>query len=217
METNEMSAIYGKENVKITCIERRYKVASPRMSFIISAKKELDEDVTKRLLHEDMELKTFLANYEITNIVFPSIIERDKIEREKNIKEMFEREKNIKEMSEREKNIKIEDGNRLNLAKLPTSLQREYVVMSEMPDEFCLHDIIDFYKKRGETYDIPELRSHFSRTLQQLKKLNKIEIANPEANPRNKRYRKLITNKDEIDNMYKSLKEGHKAILGTIK
>ncbi len=207
MEKSEMNTMYGKESVKITCIERRYKVASPRMSFIISAKKAFDEEVTKRLLHEDMELKTFLANYEITNIVFPTTFERDKIEREI-IKQ---------KLAEKEKNIVVEDNDRPISAKLPTPIQREYVVMSEMSDEFCLHDIIDFYKKRGENYDTLELKSHFSRTFQQLKKLNKIEVVNPEANPRNKRYRKLVTNRGEIDNMYKSLKEGHKAILGTIR
>lgn len=70
-KTNEIETVYGKEKLRITCVERKYKVSGSRVSYTISAKKELDENVTERLLHEDMELKTFLANYEITNITLP--------------------------------------------------------------------------------------------------------------------------------------------------
>ena len=66
---------YGKEKSRITCVERKYKIVGPRVSYLISAKKELDEDITEKLLHEDMELKTFLTYYEITNIVLPVINE----------------------------------------------------------------------------------------------------------------------------------------------
>ena len=69
--TSEVSTIYGK-TLRVTCVERRYKVIDSKNSFTIVAKKELDEDTTEKLLHEDMELKTFLANYEIDNIIFPS-------------------------------------------------------------------------------------------------------------------------------------------------
>lgn len=67
-KTNEISTTYGRENLKVTCIERRYRIEDSKVSFIVNARKELDEDTTSKLLHEDMELKTFLANYEITNI-----------------------------------------------------------------------------------------------------------------------------------------------------
>jgi hypothetical protein len=55
------------EKLRVTCIERRYKITGSKSSFIIVAKKEFDENTTEKMLHEDMELKTFLANYEIVN------------------------------------------------------------------------------------------------------------------------------------------------------
>lgn len=67
-KTNEISTTYGTEKMTVTCIERRYKVENSKVSFIVNARKELDDDTTSKFLHEDMELKTFLANYEITDI-----------------------------------------------------------------------------------------------------------------------------------------------------
>lgn len=82
-KTNEISTTYSRENLKVTCIERRYRVEDSKVSFIVNAKKELDEDTTSKLLHEDMELKTFLANYEITEITpHPEEIENTETVRE---------------------------------------------------------------------------------------------------------------------------------------
>ena len=72
-KTNEIDTVYGKDKLIVTCVERKYKVVGSRVSYMISAKKELDEDITEKLLHEDMELKTFLTYYEITNIMLPVI------------------------------------------------------------------------------------------------------------------------------------------------
>lgn len=74
--TGEISTTYG-ETLKVTCVERRYKVIDSKTIFIIVAKRELDEDTTEKLLHEDMELKTFLANYEIGNITYLSPVGKD--------------------------------------------------------------------------------------------------------------------------------------------
>ena len=74
--TSEISTTYG-ETLKVTCVERRYKVIDSNAIFIIVAKRELDEDTTEKLLHEDMELKTFLANYEIGNITYLSPVGKD--------------------------------------------------------------------------------------------------------------------------------------------
>lgn len=68
VKTGGMRTALGKGNLKVTCVERKYKVSSSKIGFIVTAKKELDENTTQELLHEDMELKTFLANYEITDI-----------------------------------------------------------------------------------------------------------------------------------------------------
>lgn len=63
-----MDDTYDRESLKVTCIERRYRVSNSKTEFTVVAKKEFDEDTTKGLLREDMELKTFLANYEISNV-----------------------------------------------------------------------------------------------------------------------------------------------------
>lgn len=64
----KMDTIQNKERLKITCVERKYKVEKPTFSFVITAKTELDEDSTNRLLQEDIELKTFLENFDIVHI-----------------------------------------------------------------------------------------------------------------------------------------------------
>lgn len=68
-KTNGIRTMLGQDNLKVTCVERKYKVSNSKIGFVVTAKKELDENTTQELLHEDMELKTFLANYEITDIV----------------------------------------------------------------------------------------------------------------------------------------------------
>jgi hypothetical protein len=68
-KTSMVSKIFCKENLRVTCVERKYKVSNSKIGFIVTAKKELDENTTNELLREDMELKTFLANYEITDVV----------------------------------------------------------------------------------------------------------------------------------------------------
>jgi hypothetical protein len=68
IKTNELHKVLGQENFKVTCVERKYKVSNSKIGFFVTAKKELDENTTQELLHEDMELKTFLANYEITDV-----------------------------------------------------------------------------------------------------------------------------------------------------
>jgi len=52
--------------MNVTCIERKYKVTGSGLNYFITARKELDQELTKKLLHEDMELKTFLTYYEVT-------------------------------------------------------------------------------------------------------------------------------------------------------
>lgn len=90
MNKNKLSEIdtgNNKEKLKITCIERKYKVEKSTISFIITARTELDEDATDKLLHEDMELKTFLTNYDITDIIlFPESPIVDHIVETENVK-----------------------------------------------------------------------------------------------------------------------------------
>ena len=189
---------------KVTCIERKYEVEGEKVSYMVTAKKELSEDLTDKLLHEDMELKTFIANY---NIEFIS---------EKELKIFKKEEGHIgEERLTRLKILKKEEGHideeRPTLAKLPTTIQREWVIIHNMPDEFSMQDITNFYKEKDEKYNLDELKKRFSYTIQHLENRNIIEVVNPEANRRYRRYRKLSVG---IDKMLKGLKEGEKVMLG---
>lgn len=84
-KTSMVNTVFGKENLKVTCVERKYKVSNSKIGFIVTAKKELDENTTNELLHEDMELKTFLANYEITDVVPVSICQESANVADKNV------------------------------------------------------------------------------------------------------------------------------------
>lgn len=86
-KTSTISTIFDKENLRVTCVERKYKVSNSKIGFIVTAKKEFDENTTQALLHEDMELKTFLANYQITDIVPVSVCEEHVNIAEKNVPE----------------------------------------------------------------------------------------------------------------------------------
>lgn len=68
-KTNGISKVARQENFRITCVERKYKVSNSKIEFVVIAKKELDENITRELLFEDMELKTFLEKYEIAEIL----------------------------------------------------------------------------------------------------------------------------------------------------
>lgn len=68
MKNGRTDTISGQENLRVVCIERTYKVSNSKIGFFVTAKKELDENATQELLHENMELKTFLSNYEIRDI-----------------------------------------------------------------------------------------------------------------------------------------------------
>lgn len=84
-KTKVDSTMSGKENFKVTCIERKYRISNSKVGFVVTAKKELDENTTSELLHEDMELKTFLANYEITDVVHVPICQASDVVTEKNV------------------------------------------------------------------------------------------------------------------------------------
>jgi hypothetical protein len=188
MDNELENIIQGNEKLKITCVERKYKISGSRVTYIITAKKELNEDVTGKLLFEDMELKTFLANYEISKVIPKDI-----------------------EVSEEKATIekKIIDNEKIQvIAKLPSLFNRDYVIMMDMGDEFCLQDIADFYLKSGENYDIRKLKNLLSKTLKHLRTQKMIEIVNPNDNNRNKRYHKLIKDKDEIEKRLQNIKEG---------
>lgn len=189
--------------MKITCIERKYRIEKDNVSCFIVAKRELSEDVTEKLLHEDMELKTFLEYYEIVALKYKTeeLVISD-----------------IKAKPEIEGIIPgIETEKRAVLAKLPSLIRRTWVVLHEMPVEFALEDIIKFYKDKDEHYDTAALKTSYSYTLQHLKKEKKIEVIDTSVNRRYRRYRKLVDEQREYDKMLESLKQDKKILMGTIK
>lgn len=156
--TNEISTTSGNK-LKVTCVERRYKVIDSNISFVIVAKKELDEDTTEKLLHEDMELKTFLANYEIADITFPSSIKETKIPKKK---PEFGR---IKEESEEVKNRRE--------AILITLKRRELFDSLDLPEEFLVKNYTEAIEKIGMKITNPTMPYD---DLKWLKKKGKIKL-----------------------------------------
>jgi hypothetical protein len=140
--SSEIDAIYGKK-LRVTCVERKYKVVDQKSSFIIVAKKEFDEDTTEKMLHEDMELKTFLANYEIANITSPSQSsnkENIKIQKKK-IPEIEKLEIGKKEESESTRK-------RRDII-MATLKRRELFDSLDLPEEFLVKDYIEGIEKNG--------------------------------------------------------------------
>lgn len=201
-KANEIETVYGKEKLKVTCTERIYKVSGSRVSYIISAKKELDENVTERLLHEDMELKTFLANYEITNIMLP-----------------IHGNQNVEVIKERVPKKIPENANIQTKARA----RRELIDFLNLPEEFTTRD----YEKALEEHGIKVSNTAMSNDdLRQLEKKGKvIRIDKNKAGKHGamllfKRLKKdedYSKSKAEINDTIQSLKDGHKALIGTFK
>lgn len=146
----EIDMVNSKERLKITCVERKYRIEKPTSSFIIVAKKEFDEDTTDKLLHEDMELKTFLANYEITNIKFPikgssteSVINSENAKLTKRV--------SLKKNGEMPKSVSV----------LKRTLERRSLFDSlDLPEEFTSRNYIDALRKNGIT--ISNNKTHYN-------------------------------------------------------
>lgn len=138
--TSEIGTIYGK-TLRVTCVERKYKVVDEKASFIIVARKEFDEDTTDKMLHEDMELKTFLANYEITNVTFP-------FSRSENIKT---RKMKIPEIGKLEigKKEESESTRKRRDTIMYTLKRRELFDSLDLPEEFLVKDYIEAIEKIG--------------------------------------------------------------------
>lgn len=201
-KTNEISTIYGKEKLRITCTERKYKVVGSRVSYLISAKKELDEDVTERLLHEDMELKTFLANYEITNIMLPVYSSQD-----------------IEIINERVPKKTYENAN----VQAKARVRRELIDLLNLPEEFTTRD----YEKALEEHGIKVSNSAMSNDdLRVLEKKGKVICIDKKKVGRRGTmllFKRLKKDEDysksemEINKTIQSLKDGQKVLMGTFR
>lgn len=138
--TSEIDTAYGKK-LKVTCIERKYMVIDSKVSFIIVAKKELDEDTTEKMLHEDMELKTFLANYEIANIKYISDIEPSYA-----IENIKIQKKKMPEIGKKEESEAVKKRRDIIMNTLK---RRELFDSLDLPEEFLVRDYIEVIEKNG--------------------------------------------------------------------
>lgn len=147
-KSNEIDTIYGEGKLKITCVERKYKVEMPEATFMIAAKAELDEDATGKLLQEDMELKTFLANYEITNVILPNKIPiADTIVEVENIK-LIKRGS-----SEKTSELGVAEKRKVNIneRRILAEKRRSIFDSLDLPEEFTSRNYVDALKKKGIT------------------------------------------------------------------
>ena len=194
-ETSEIEMVYGKEKLRITCIERKYKVVGSRVSYLISAKKELDEDITEKLLHEDMELKTFLTYYEITNIMLPVISSKhietikDKVSQTRTMRSSVARRRELFDFLNLPEEFAISDYKK--------ALEENGIKITNtaMP-----YDDMRWFEKKGKVIKLTEKRDN--------KTIYKI-LKKGEAND--------IRSEMEVDRTIKSLKDGHKALIGTFR
>ena len=198
--TSEIDTIYDKEKLKVTCVERKYKVVSPRVTYLITAKKELEENITERLLHEDMELKTFLTYYEITNVMLP-VHGRENRENEDITKKKMPR--------------KIPENTTI---RSRAQTRRELFYFLDLPEEFIIKD----YKKALEEKGIEITNSAMPYDdLTWLEEKGK--VVRLHKNEKNKTVFKKVrketndTNSMEIEKTMQSLKDGHKALIGTFR
>lgn len=168
----------------VTCVERKYKVSGNGLNYLITTKKELDQEVTDNLLHEDMELKTFLTHYEVTG---------------------FQKEESLSQTDSIYDIINLESANTYvnfvpstisDMEELPPVRIRENIILNNMPNEFALEDVVKFFKDNYKNYDTKRVKERFSAVLQKLKKDHKVEIINPDTNRRYRKYRILVSNKD---------------------
>ena len=198
--------------MNVTCIERKYKVTGNGLNYFITAKKELDQELTNKLLHEDMELKTFLAHYEVTG---------------------FQKEENLSQTDNTYDIINLENaktyincipsgvsnmGDIRQLTKhdivetsgeFPSIRIREQIILNNMPKEFALEDVIKLFGDKYKNYSNKYVKERFSATLQKLKHEHKVEIINPDANRRYRKYRMLVCNTDS-DKTIECLKDDQK-------
>lgn len=207
-ETSEIDTIYGKEKLRVTCVERKYKVVGSRVSYLISAKKELDEDVTEKLLHEDMELKTFLTHYEITNIMLP-VLNSKTVTGAAGLSIGSKHTDTIKNNVPQTRTVRSSVARRRGLFDF-LNLPEEFAISDykkaleeneiKITNTAMPYDDMRWFEKKGKVIKLTEKRDN--------KTIYKI-LKKGEANE--------IRSEMEVDRTIKSLKEGQKVLIGTFK
>ena len=182
--------------MNVTCIERKYKVTGNGLNYFITAKKELDQELTNKLLHEDMELKTFLAHYEVTGFQkeenscqADSTYDIINLENARTYVNCIPSD--ISNIGSLEKRNIVEIP---ELGEFPSIRIREQIILDNMPKEFALEDVIKLFNDKYKNYDTKHAKERFSATLQKLKREHKVEIINPDTNRRYRKYRMLVCN-----------------------
>jgi hypothetical protein len=207
-----------EKNMNVTCIERKYKVTGNGLNYFITAKKELDHELTNKLLHEDMELKTFLTHYEVT-----SFQKEESLSQTDSTYDIINLENaktyvncipsNVSNIGDIRQLIKHDIVETSELGEFPSIRIRENIILNNMPKEFALEDVVKFFMHRYKNYDTKHAKERFSATLQKLKREHKVEIINPDTNRRYRKYRMLICNTDS-DRMINDQKEDKKVSIG---
>lgn len=187
------------KDFKITCVERLYRVEGLTATYYVKAKTALSDDVTNMLLHEDMELQTFLENYEITNITLPYSVRKDEVP------------KSLKVKIDNKPKKDVEDEKRPFLAGKLTQVERIYIIKNELPEWFNMKDFIDAVKDKG--YSPEDSYKMWKSTWNHLSKNHKIERSKGNTASRKYRYIKDMTPSGMAEDDLKNLKEGNKVAL----
>jgi hypothetical protein len=149
-----ISTVFGQEKLRVTCVERKYRVSDSKICFIITARKELDENTTQELLYEDMELKTFLANYQITDIVSVSPCEEcanvaeKKVPRKASISNIMTKRSGMSTISD---DILIKNDNMSTKHDVihEAMKRRELLESLDLPETFVIKDYKKALEKKG--------------------------------------------------------------------
>jgi hypothetical protein len=203
LNNKKRKGIYmNNEEPIITCVERLYKVVNANTTYFVKAKTELNKDVTDKLLQEDMELKTFLANYEITNINLSYRTQNEDKDKVLKVAINTNKSKLVKEPYKQP-----------YLAGKLLQVQRVYIVKNELPEWFCMKDFTDVIEKKG--YSPEDAYLMWKSTWNYLSKDKKLEKSKGSTASRKYRYIKDITPSLITEQELKNLKEGNKVVLGT--
>ncbi len=153
-----MDADHGKDKLIITCVERKYRVLNSNVGFVIVSKKELDENVTQELLDEDIEIKTFLENHPIIEMVplaaksigVDSINIDDKNISKENINDAsIDRIMTNKNRSRLRRDESIVTHQNVNGAKQRAMKRRELFDDLNLSERFTTRDYKDELRKKG--------------------------------------------------------------------
>ncbi len=153
--TNGSKTACDKEKLKVECIERKYRISTPTITFFVSSEKELDENDTKDIIRKDVELKTFLENCQITDITHVRNNELVNITKEKSptisIENIMTRKyrRSIRRYNNSSKDDDISKARYIEDIKNETVRRRELFDFLDLPERFVVKDYKKALAERG--------------------------------------------------------------------